>query len=242
MKKLIFSLLCVLLPLNAWASGGEEVHLDRVHLDLHDKESLQRGAKWFTNYCMGCHALGYSRYERVADDLEIPHDVMLDNLVFPDKKIGELMDIAMPKSLAKKWFGAAPPDLTLVARARGPEWVYTYLRSFYVDDSRPLGVNNLVFKDVGMPHAMLELQGTQTCKEKEESTGRCSHVEHVEGTGLLSPKEFDAAVYDMVNFLEYVGEPMQLERKEIGVWVLIYVLILGVFCYFLNREYWKDIH
>ncbi len=231
-----------LLPLFSHAGGGGDVRLEKVKIDLTDKESLQRGAKWFTNYCMGCHSAKFSRYERVADDLDIPHDAMMENLVFADKKIGELMDIAMPTELGKKWFGAAPPDLTLVARARNPDWLYTYLKTFYVDETRPLGVNNIVFPDVGMPHAMLELQGLQTCAKKDPDSGKCLEVEHVEGTGELTVAEYDQAVTDMVNFMEYIAEPIALERQELGKSVLIYILILFIVCWFLNREYWKGIH
>lgn len=251
MRKLTLKIIFIALtlsPLFAIASGGG-VHLDKFEASLEDKESLQRGAKWFTNYCMGCHSVKYSRYERVADDLGIPHVDMMSNLVFADKKIGELMDIAAPEKLGKKWFGTSPPDLTLVARLRSPEWVYTYMRTFYVDPSRPLGVNNKVFKDVGMPHAMLELQGEQVCKagivkgsHGEEHADDCATLEHVEGTGLLSPEEYDQVVYDLVNFLEYIAEPSQLERKEIGKWVLFYLLFLFMATYLLNREYWKNIH
>ncbi|MCV6606101.1 MAG: ubiquinol-cytochrome c reductase, partial [Porticoccaceae bacterium] len=198
------------------------------------------------------------RYERVADDLGMPHEVVLDNLVFHDGKIGDLMEISMPPRKAKAWFGATPPDLTLVARARNPEWLYTYLRHFYKDDSRPLGVNNKVFKDVGMPHVLLELQGLQECApgpsldehgnpKTDPLTGDlvlddpCGDYKIVE-QGTMSSAEYDQAMYDLVNFLEYVAEPIAEERQNIGVYVLLFLSLLFIWVWLLNKEYWKDIH
>lgn len=231
---------------------------DEFQADLKDKPSLQRGLKNYMNYCMGCHGLQYSRYERVADDLGIPHDLMMEHIIFDDAKIGDLMANGMDESQSKKWFGAAPPDLTLVARARSPEWLYTYLRNFYKDDSRPYGVNNRVFKDVGMPHVMLELQGMQECAlgpvlaanggvKRDPLTGEdiyeqeCGRFD-IQEAGLQTPEEFDQTIYDLVNFLEYVAEPMAEERKRLGVYVLFFIALLFVFAYLLNREYWKDVH
>ena len=209
------------------------------------------------NYCYGCHSLKYSRFERVADDLDIPHGIALDNLIFTGQKIGELMEISMDEDDAKSWFGATPPDLTLVARSRKPEWVYTYLKNFYRDDSRPLGVNNRVFPDVGMPHVMLELQGLLECHatesdghgEEDPVTGEEVSVDEcgemvlsASSQGQLSGEDFDQVAYDVTNFLVYVAEPMAAQRKQIGVGVLIFLGILFVFAWLLNREYWRDIH
>ena len=211
--------------------------------DIKDKASLQNGAKWYMNYCYGCHSAKYSRYERVADDLGIPHEVALEQLVFTDQKIGELVEIAMPNDNAKRAFGAAPPDLTLVARARSPEWVYTYLKNFHADDSRPLGVNNRVFKDVGMPHAFLELQGLPSCVADPQSHNNCAELQIAEGDeGQLSAEEFDKVAYDLTNFLVYMAEPMAEERKRIGTSVLLFLAIFFVFAWLLNREYWREIH
>jgi len=247
------------LPLQAVGAGGGDVRLDRMEPNLRDRASLQLGAGLYMNYCMGCHSLRYSRYERVADDLGIPHDLMKANLMFdPGQKIGALMENATADDMAKRWWGVAPPDLTLVARARGTDWLYTYLRSFHADESRPWGVNNRVFPDVGMPHAMLDLQGLQGCAmgpvaaarggiKRDPLTGKdiledpCGNFEILE-EGALSPEEFDRAVYDMVNFLAYVGEPSALDRQRIGVYVLVSVLFFFVFAWLLNREYWKDVH
>ena len=160
MKK-IFALIAAFVPAIALASGGD-VHLDKHLTDLSDTASLQRGAQTFANYCMGCHSMEHARFNRVAKDLEIPEALMMENLVFgADKKFGDRMTIAMNQADSKQWFGATPPDLTLVARVRRPDWLYTYLRSFYQDNSRPWGVNNVVFKDVGMPHVLAGLQGLQ---------------------------------------------------------------------------------
>jgi len=222
------------------------------------KNSLQHGAKLFVNYCMGCHSAKYSRWGRVATDLNIPVDLAQDNLVLANQKIGSLMDISMPADKAKQWFGAAPPDLTLVTRARQPEWVYTYLRHFYADPSRAVGVNNKVFKDVGMPHAMLDLQGLQECapgpvlaanggikrdpltREEilEDDCGRYTIAEE----GKLSPEEYDQAVFDLVNFMAYVADPVAEDRKRIGTYVLLFLAFLFIWVWLLNREYWKDIH
>jgi ubiquinol-cytochrome c reductase cytochrome c1 subunit len=224
-----------------------------MNVDLQDEASLQRGAKNFANLCMGCHSTKFARYNRVARDLGIPEDLMQDNLMFAETSIGNLMEIAMRPEDSKKWFGASPPDLTLVTRVRGADWVYTYLRSFYADPSRPYGVNNAVFKDVGMPHVLEGLQGKQvkgtapvvvgfdplTGKDIfEEKDG----VLFIEEKGQLSEKEFDVAVADLTNFLVYMAEPVALERQRIGYWVLLFLLILFVPVYYLNREFWKDIH
>ncbi|MDN3638938.1 cytochrome b N-terminal domain-containing protein [Simiduia curdlanivorans] len=240
----------------AYACGA--IECDVMVPDLENKESLQRGAMLFTNYCMGCHAASFSRFGRVADDLGIPHDVMMDNMVFGDRRIGELMTIPMEPAKSKAWFGATPPDLTLVARARNPEWLYTYLRNFYKDDTRPTGVNNRVFDKVAMPHAMLELQGLAECAPgphfengrpvRDPVTGAviaddpCGSLKVGENKGSMNAEEFDQAIYDLVNFLEYIAEPYALDRERIGIYVLLFLLVLFVFTYLLNREYWKDIH
>lgn len=259
---LLFFVVMTVLPIKAVAAGGAfdcgSIPCDTHDTNLKDKESLQSGAKWFMNYCLACHSAQYSRYERVANDLGIPHDVMKDNLIFGDEKIGSLMEISMNPADSKVWFGASPPDLTLVARVRSPDWLYTYLRNFYSDPSRPLGVNNRVFANVGMPHAMLELQGLLDCGPgpKLDSYGnternalgeavtdeKCGAL--VEGSieGSMSAEEFDKVVYDLVNFIEYLGEPIAEERKRLGVFVLLFLVVLFVFTFLLNREYWKGIH
>lgn len=255
----LFLALCVV-PLKAVAAGGAacgSVPCDHFEPEFENKESLQHGAKLFVNYCMGCHSANYSRYERVADDLGIPHEMMLDNLVFSDQKIGELMTISMAPDKSKKWFGATPPDLTLVARARSKDWLYTFLRNFYKDDSRPTGVNNKVFANVGMPHVLLELQGLQECAPGphydshghvvrdalgEEDLVECGSLKVADLEGSMDKEEFDEAIYDLVNFMSYLAEPVAVTRTNIGVGVFLFLAVLLIFTYLLNREYWKDIH
>ena len=254
--------LLVVIPIKA--VGAESSHAcgtidcEPFEAQLTNDASLQNGAKLAVNFCMGCHSFKYSRWERVANDICIPNQLMLDNMVFTGQKIGELMDIAMPADSAKEWFGATPPDLTLVARSRKPEWVYTYLLQFYADPSRPLGVNNKVYKDVGMPHALLDLQGLPECApgpvlasnggiKRDLMTGEdilddpCGNYNIIKA-GTMNEEEYKAAVYDLVNFLTYVAEPMAEERKHIGRLVLLFLLLLLVPTVLLNREYWKGIH
>jgi ubiquinol-cytochrome c reductase cytochrome b subunit len=260
---LILILLLTVLPLKAVAATGEfdcgAIACDEFVASHKDQASLQEGAKLYMNYCMGCHSLQYSRYNRVATDLGVPEDLFQANLMFDtDVKIGALMHNAMDKGLAKQWFGAAPPDLTLVSRARQPEWLYTYLRNFYRDGTRPYGVNNKVFKDVGMPHVLLELQGLQECApgpvkahnggiKRDPLTGEdiledpCGRYT-IPVAGKMTPEEFDGAVYDLVNFLAYEAEPMVADRHRIGIYTLLFIALFTVFAWLLNREYWKDVH
>jgi ubiquinol-cytochrome c reductase cytochrome c1 subunit len=245
MKKWIV-VLFALLPSLALASGTT-VHLDKANNDISDKASLQRGAKLFMNYCFGCHSTQYQRYQRVADDLAIPADLMKENLILDSQaKIGNLMENAIPDKSAAKWFGAAPPDLTLVARVRGTDWIYTYLRSFYVDPTRPFGVNNIVFPSVGMPHVLEELQGTPypVIETHEVDGEKVSVVVHTEtdSTGELSSSEYNDAVRDLVNFLEYSGEPVKLERQSLGWWVMGFLVIFTIITIMLKKEYWRDVH
>ena len=245
MKKLLIALVA-LVPSLVFASGAA-VHLDKAHYDLSDKASLQNGAKLFMNYCSACHATAHQRYQRVATDLGIPEELMKESLIFTDSKIGELMKNSMDKKDAAKWFGNSPLDLTLEARVRGADWIYTYLRSFYKDPTRPFGVNNVVFKDVGMPHVLEELQGIPTATFKTEIDEH--GVEHTSVVSLesdeggeMSSDEYDEAVLDLVNFLVYSGEPNKLERQNLGFWVIGFLIILFVLSYFLKKEYWRDIH
>ena len=229
---------------------------DRIDLDIRDSASLQKGAQTYMNYCMGCHSLKYARYNRVAEDLGIPQDLMRDNLIFdPAVKVGALMNNAMDIERAKVWFGAAPPDLTLVARSRSPNWLYTYLRTFYEDRSRPYGVNNRVYENVGMPHVLLDLQGLKACVEtvadtRLEPLSGTAMAEHHDACGTmetvtegrLSTEEYEQTIYDLVNFLAYIAEPIKAERQRIGVYVLLFIAVFYVFATLLNREYWKDVH
>ena len=228
----------VFLPLKA-VGAESTVPLDHVEVDVTNQESLQSGFKYYMNYCVACHSLQYARYERTANDLGIPLDVVMDNLIFNEHQIGDLMENSMSTDHAKNWFGAAPPDLTLIGRVRSPDWLYTYLRTFYADESRPWGVNNVVFPNVGMPNVLHELQGDVVC-----AGGDVEHCEptHVAGTGSMAPEEFDVVVADIVNFLYYIGEPIRAKREYMGFFVLGFLAILFVFTTLLNREYWKKIH
>lgn len=234
---LVLLLAITFIPLKAVGAESHAPEVD-VEFDLHDKASLQSGAATFVNYCMACHGAKFSRYNRVAADLGIPEALVEELLIFDENTaIGDLMESAMPEERAKEWFGVAPPDLTLVARVRGTDWLYGYLKGFYLDNSRPFGVNNAVFANVGMPNVLQELQGDQVCADDA-----CAHLSHVPGTGTLSEEEFDVLVQDLVNFLYYLGEPARLQRERIGGGVLLFLAFLFVFAYMLNREYWKDIH
>lgn len=245
MKKWIVMLL-TLLPSLAIAAGGN-VHFDAANNDISDQASLQRGAKTFVNYCFGCHATQYQRYERVATDLGIPLDLMAKNMIFDkDAKIGDLMTNSISKEYAAASFGAPAPDLTLIARVRGTDWLYTFLRSFYADPSRPFGVNNVVFPSVGMPHVLEELQGVPTKMYETRLVDGVEVKEYVglesDGTGELSAGEYDEVVRDLVNFLEYSAEPVKLERQRLGWWVLGFIAIFFVLTILLKKEYWRDVH
>ncbi|MBL0485177.1 cytochrome c1 [Aeromonas caviae] len=244
MKRIIFAVLA-LLPGLVLASGGG-FPLDKAEYDLSDKASLQRGAATFMNYCAGCHSTQYQRYNRVAADIGIPDDLMKENLVFTGAKIGDLMKSAMSEKDAARWFGAPPPDLTLVARVRGADWIYTYLRSFYVDETRPFGVNNAVFPSVGMPHVLEPLQGTPRAKFETHTLDGVEMQQVVsiksDGNGEMNNEEYDQTVLDLVNFLVYSAEPVQQERERMGFWVLGFIAIFFIFTVLLKKEFWRDVH
>ncbi len=259
MKKLFAALVIAVMPALALGAAGN-YELDSVDIDLTDKAAMQDGARTFANYCMGCHGAKFQRYERVADDLGIPHELMLENLVFSGAKIGDHMKIGMRPEDAKTWFGAAPPDLTLVARVRGTDWLYTYLRTFYEDPTRPLGANNKVFPNVGMPNVLVGLQGRQYigCKQVQvvengkkqfdPLTGTpithegCDQLTVEPKTGELSEEAFDEKIKNLVTFLAYSANPVALKSQRIGTYVLLYLAFFFVFAYLLKREYWKDVH
>ena len=254
---LIASLLIVAPWQMASASEGGP-HLDKVNNELCNKASLQRGANLYVNYCAGCHSLQFVRYKELAKDIGIVdkkgnvlEKLVQANMNFTSDKINDPILVATPKKEAQKWFGVAPPDLSLVARSRGPDWLYTYLRTFYEDPKKPWGMNNVVFPDVGMPNVLQALQGTQvavykTITEKDDKGQPYEKqvIDHIElkKAGSMNEKEFDQAVTDLVNFLEYVGEPHKLKRERLGVWVLLFLVVFTLFAYLLKREYWKDIH
>lgn len=251
MKRIAVNLLLPLLlaPLAA-AMASETVKLDRAQIDSQNVISLQRGAQVFVNYCLGCHSTSYMRYSRLQD-LGLSEQQIRDNLIFTGAKVGALMKNAMDPNDAKEWFGAPPPDLTVVARSRsspagaGTDWLYTYLRSFYRDPSRPSGWNNVVFPNVGMPHALYQLQGEQVLTtEKVQGPGYPIEVQKLvlDKPGTMTPLEYDGLVADLVNFLNFMAEPASHERKQIGIYVLLFLGLLFVLAYLLKKEYWKDVH
>lgn len=249
---LMLSLMIVSAP--AFASGSAATLL-KARNDLNNQESLQRGAKYFVNYCMGCHSAQYVRYSRVGQDLDISEHELVNNLMFNTGKPFETMTASMKSEDAERWFGAPAPDLSLISRSRNPDWLYTYLKSFYKDAKRPLGSNNMLLPGASMPNVFWELQGEQVpifhnvdvdaLDENGQKTTRSvktfSHFAKA-GEGSLSEQAFDGVVRDIVNFLDYIGEPIKMKRKKMGVWVIFYLLILFGFAYFLKQEIWKDVH
>nr|WP_245795314.1 cytochrome c1 [Thioalkalivibrio denitrificans] len=225
-------------------AAGPAVKLDRVSVDITNQASLQRGARIFVNYCMGCHEAQYSRYARVGQDLGLTEEQVRENFIFTrddrgdPTRVGDLMTNAYPPREAAEAFGVAPPDLTLVARVRGEDWLYTFLRGFYLDPERPFGVNNAVFTNTSMPHVLWELQGWQELVSDDDGDVRLEVAE----SGSMSRTEYDAMVRDVVTFLSYMGEPVQHQRKMIGIWVLLFLGLFTVLAYLLKKEYWKDIH
>jgi len=211
--KLILAL--TVLSFNVFSAGN--LHLDHANTDISDTASLQNGAKLFMNYCSGCHAISFMRYNRIAKDLNLSDSLVAEHLMFAGEKPGDTITTTMPKEAATKWFGGPPPDLSLVARSKGTDWIYTYLRSFYEDESKIFGVNNKVLENASMPDALWSLK-----KAKSEA-------------------EFNQDVRDITNFLDYVGEPAKLIRTSLGVWVLLFLSVLLVLTVLLKKEYWKDV-
>ncbi len=238
-KTILFMLLAA--PVAALAAGGHSVPLDKAPVNVSDQESLQRGARIFVNYCLNCHAAGYMRYSRLQD-LGLTEDQIKDNLMFAAEKPGQTMDVSMPRADGKAWFGATPPDLSVIARSRSADWLYTYLRSFYRDESRPTGWNNRVFDKVGMPHVMWDLQGELVPRYSKE--GEHEVIERLElaKPGSVSLAQYDAMVGDLVNYLVWMGEPAQNQRKQLGLIVLAFLAVFFVVAYYLKKEFWKDIH
>ncbi len=248
MRRLILAL-TLLLPSMAFAASGGLERLSADN-DIMDKASLQAGAKLFVNYCMGCHSAQYVRFQRIGKDLGLSEEELKQNLMFSAEKVGETMTIAMDNDDAERWFGVMPPDLSVIARARGTDWLYTYMLTFYLDPSRPLGVNNLVFKDVGMPHVLWERQGWQEPVYKTVTDEKGNTHQVVIGVDLVDKTDeakakadqYKKDVRDLVNFLEYIGEPAKLERHRLGWKVILFLVIFLGFAYVLKKEYWRDVH
>ena len=254
MKKFIVTIMLMTLSIagtvNVQAAGS--VALDSAPIDIFDKESLRRGAVYFADNCLSCHSAFFMRYNRIAKDLELEEQVVRENMIFTRgkkgdvTKFGALMNVSMTDEYAKNAFGTAVPDLSLSARARGADWMYTYLRSFYADSYRPTGMNNKVFSDVGMPNVLWRLQGIQKAIYKTEVHDGIE-IESIESfemvsPGTMTPDEYDLFVADLVNFMVYIAEPVQAERRTMGWKVLLFLFLFSIVAYMLKKEYWKDIH
>ena len=244
-----FIALILLSPLVALAAGTE-VKLDRAPIDPSDLVSLQRGAHTFVNYCLNCHSAGYMRYNRLRD-IGLTDEQVRDNLIFTGVKVGDLMKVAMSPTESKEWFGTTPPDLTVIARSRsshagsGADWLYTYLRTFYRDDTRPSGWNNVIYPNVAMPHALWQLQGSLVLKEAQEpGPGYMRTVQKLvlDKPGSLTPQQYDQLVADLVNYMSYMAEPAQHDRVRIGLLTLLVLFILIALSYAVKKAYWKDVH
>lgn len=229
----------------AASAGGDAIQ--HANNDVANTASLQRGARNFVNYCMGCHSARYVRYSRLAADLGLTEAQVIENLMFTGDAIHDTMQTVLPQDAAARWFGTVPPDLSLIARSRGTDYVYSFLKSFYLDPKRPTGVNNLVLPGTSMPHVLWELQGYQQAVYGGESDPARDAVHkkfkgfELARPGLLSPAEYDRFVLDIVNFLDYISEPMQLQRRNLGFHVLGFLLVFFLFAFLLKKEYWKDV-
>ena len=240
MKKITIALLILCMAPFGVLAGESGMPLDRAPIDTTDNASLKRGAETFVNYCLTCHGASYMRYNRHRD-IGYTNEEILSKLVLTGQKVGDLMQSAMRKKEGEEWFGVAPPDLSVIARARGADWLYTYLRAFYRDDATHTGRNNLVFDRVAMPHVLYELQGEQRLVVKTSDKGEQKSLT-LDKAGQLSATEYDKFVGDLVNYLVYLGEPHANARKQLGIEVMIFLLGMLVLSYALKKEYWKDIH
>ena len=232
------------LGLAGTASAQHGADLEHANNDVSDVASLQRGAGYFVNYCFGCHSAEYVRYNTLGEDLQLSESQLIENLMFTGERPFDTMSIAMDSEDAARWFGQAPPDLSLIARSRGVDHVYTFLKRFYVDESSPTGVDNTVLEGTAMPHVLWELQGIQEAVYEADP----EHPDelHLAGfelatPGTLSEEEYDAFVRDIVNFLDYISEPMQLERQRLGIRVIGFLLVLLLISYLLKKEIWRDV-
>lgn len=226
-------------------ASGDEVSLDRAPINLQNQASLQRGARNFINYCLNCHNAAFMRYSALTQ-IGLTEQQIRDNLLFTTDKFGDTMVSALDPQDAKEWFGGLPPDLTLAARVRGSDWLYTFLRSFHRDDASPTGWNNVVFKNVGMPHVLHDLQGTQVLQKTGEKPGHGGHLEPVmnlamDRAGTMSPAEYDQFVVDLVNYMTFMAEPVRVQRGQIGVVVLFFLVIAFFVTLWLKHEFWKDV-
>lgn len=236
MKSKLLLVLALLLPIAAYAN--EHVKLDHAPIDPTNQVSLQRGAKTFVNYCLNCHSAAYMRYNRLQD-IGLTDAQIKENLMFASDKVGDTMTVAMSKADAKAWFGATPPDLSVEARARGADWLYSYLRGFYRDDTRPTGWNNTVYDKVAMPHVLWQLQGEQALKVNDQTH---EHELVLDKPGTMTTAQYNLMVADLVNYLVFMAEPFKERDKHLGLLVLAFLALLFGLTYALKKEFWKDIH
>ena len=225
------------------AEGG--AHLEQSGVDLTDQASLQRGAKYYMSYCAGCHSLKYQRYARIGQDLGLTDDEVKQNLMFNQNlQIGETINTGMSADLGKQMFGKAPPDLSVISRVRGSDWIYTYLKSFYLDESRPVGWNNKLFANASMPNPLWELQGLQQPVYGKKTDAGEMPVEGftISQPGTQNAEQFDQTVRDITAFLEYAGEPVAVKRQSLGVWVILFLVFFTFMAWLLKKEYWRDVH
>jgi ubiquinol-cytochrome c reductase cytochrome c1 subunit len=226
----------------AFASEGGD--LPHAGTDLGDQASLQRGAKLYMNYCSGCHSLDYLRYSRMAEDLGLTEDQVQANFNFTGAQVGDQVHVALTEADAKKFFGKMPPDLSVIARVRGSDWISAYLKSFYLDETRPVGWNNTVFPNASMPNPLWQMQGLQHAEFGAPGLGGERPVEKLvlAQPGTQTPAQFDQTVRDITTFLEYAGEPAALKRQSLGVWVVLFLAFLTFLAWLLKKEYWRDVH
>ena len=246
MKSVIKKLLPLVLVFSspaAMAAGGGGEHLDSAYINLADKASLRRGAHTFVNYCLSCHEASFMRYDRMARDLDIDLTDLRENMMFASGRPGDLMKVNMSAEDAKSWLGVTPPDLSLTARSRGPDWIYTYMRGFYRDPGTATGWNNTLFPNVAMPHILYEWQGLRSANFEVSSNGAKSLAGFDQmSPGSMNAEEYDGAMRDLTNFMVYLAEPAKLVRYKIGIWVMVFMLIFIGLAYALKKEYWRDVH
>ncbi len=247
MKYRFFLLIAAfLVPASVPAAGGSDIKLDHYEYSFRNKTSLQNGARLFVNYCLSCHSAHFMRYNRMAEDLGISEQVVRENMIFDDRKIADPMTVTLKREDGEAWFGIAPPDLTLIGKLRDPDWLYTFLRSFYKDDSTVSGWNNSVFPNVAMPHVLWTRQGIQkpiyttSVDDVGRETTKISGFELVR-EGTLTREEFDHAMEDLTNFLYYMAEPKREDRIRWGVWTMFFLFFFATLAWFLKREYWRDV-
>lgn len=224
----------------AFAAAGGNAHIEHAQVNIRDMAAVQSGAKWFVNYCLSCHSAQFMRYNRLSEDLGLSEEMVMNNLVFSDAKFGETMDIAMRPDDAVKWLSKAPPDLSVIARSRGNDWLYSYMKSFYQDESGSW--NNLLLPNAAMPHVFWQLQGIQ--KPVYATQGGTEVIDHLvlDKAGLQTPEEYETTVRELVTFLDYLSEPSKLQRKSIGIWVMLFLTFFALLAYALKTEYWRDVH